>query len=165
MSVNSLTIVIPALNEEDAIGQTLSRCLDARQEILETAGLTTIEVIVVSDGWTDRTVEIAQTFEEVEVIVFEKNRGYGAAIKEGGLESTEYTEHTEGLRTCLRFPCVPCIPWTPTPHSVKEPLAIRRKVNRAGKSSQETRNSQYSVMEVAERNCRRKSLCSPCSPW
>jgi hypothetical protein len=37
----------------------------------------------VSDGSTDRTAEIAKSYEDVKVIVFEENRGYGAAIKEG----------------------------------------------------------------------------------
>jgi glycosyltransferase involved in cell wall biosynthesis len=79
----TLTIVIPALNEEEAIAGTLTRCLEARAEIKRTAGLDGIEIIVVSDGSTDRTVEIARSFDDVEVIVFEQNRGYGAAIKEG----------------------------------------------------------------------------------
>ena len=79
----SLVIVIPALNEEDAIGKTISRCLDARGRIKEKAGLTDIELIVVSDGSTDRTAEIARSFQEVKVIVFKQNHGYGAAIKEG----------------------------------------------------------------------------------
>jgi glycosyltransferase involved in cell wall biosynthesis len=82
-AMNSLTIVIPALNEEGAIGGTIARCLQARQQIKSAAGLSDVEVIVVSDGSTDRTAEIAQSFDEVRVIVFEKNRGYGAAIKEG----------------------------------------------------------------------------------
>lgn len=39
--------------------------------------------IVVSDGSTDGTVEIASRYLEwIELIVFEKNKGYGAAIKE-----------------------------------------------------------------------------------
>jgi len=80
---NTLTIVIPALNEEDAIGETITRCLEARRRIVETAGLTGVEIIVVSDGSTDRTAKIAQGFEEVRVLVFEQNRGYGAAIKQG----------------------------------------------------------------------------------
>ena len=80
---DSLTIVIPALNEEDAIGDTISRCLAARGRIAEAAGLTGVEIIVVSDGSTDRTAQIAQGFGEVKVVVFEQNRGYGAAIKEG----------------------------------------------------------------------------------
>ncbi|HWE36606.1 MAG TPA: glycosyltransferase family 2 protein [Isosphaeraceae bacterium] len=79
----TLTIVIPALNEEEAIAGTVRRCLDARDEIKRAADLDDVEVIVVSDGSTDRTAEIARGFEGVEVIVFEQNRGYGAAIKEG----------------------------------------------------------------------------------
>jgi len=67
---NGLTIVIPALNEEAAIGATISRCLEARDGISHSAGLDGVEIIVVSDGSTDRTVEIAQSFEDVKVIVF-----------------------------------------------------------------------------------------------
>ena len=81
--MNNLTIVIPALNEQDAIGRTIERCLQARQEIATLAGLDAVEIIVVSDGSTDRTAEIARSFSDVRVIVFAENRGYGAAIKEG----------------------------------------------------------------------------------
>jgi glycosyltransferase involved in cell wall biosynthesis len=83
LTPHSLTIVIPALNEEDAIGGVIERCLAAREHIKESAGLAHVEIVVVSDGSTDRTAEIANSFEDVKVIVFEKNRGYGAAIKEG----------------------------------------------------------------------------------
>jgi glycosyltransferase involved in cell wall biosynthesis len=83
MGSNWLTIVIPALNEEDAIGATIERCLEAREEISHQAGLDGVEIIVISDGSTDRTAEIAQGYEDVHVVVFEENRGYGAAIKEG----------------------------------------------------------------------------------
>jgi glycosyltransferase involved in cell wall biosynthesis len=81
--MNSLTIVVPALNEEAAIGATIERCLAARSRICEAADLDGVEIIVVSDGSTDRTVEIARSFSDVKVIVFPMNRGYGAAIKEG----------------------------------------------------------------------------------
>jgi glycosyltransferase involved in cell wall biosynthesis len=81
--MSSLTIVIPALNEEKAIARTIVRCLSARDAIKRAAGLSHIEIVVVSDGSTDRTAEIAEGFSEVKVVVFQKNRGYGAAIKEG----------------------------------------------------------------------------------
>jgi cellulose synthase/poly-beta-1,6-N-acetylglucosamine synthase-like glycosyltransferase len=42
-----------------------------------------VEIVVVSDGSTDRTEEIASGFSEVTVLTFERNRGYGAAIKCG----------------------------------------------------------------------------------
>jgi glycosyltransferase involved in cell wall biosynthesis len=82
-----LTVVIPALNEEEAIGGTISRCLAASHQIREEGRVSDVEVIVVSDGSTDRTVDIAREFAnhhpEVRLVVFEENRGYGAAIKEG----------------------------------------------------------------------------------
>lgn len=83
-----LTIVIPALNEEDAIGETISRCLAESDYIKQESGIADVEVIVVSDGSTDRTAEIARSFAEVRVIEFEQNRGYGAAIKEGWRQGT-----------------------------------------------------------------------------
>ena len=83
----SLTICIPALNEQESIGSTVQRCLEARAQIQRTGQVGNIEVIVISDGSTDRTAEIAREISArevaVRVIVFEKNRGYGAAIKEG----------------------------------------------------------------------------------
>jgi glycosyltransferase involved in cell wall biosynthesis len=83
----TLSIVIPALNEEESIGSTIQRCLDARAHICRSGSLTGVEIIVVSDGSTDRTAAIAAEFAarepSVSLIVFEKNRGYGAAIKEG----------------------------------------------------------------------------------
>jgi glycosyltransferase involved in cell wall biosynthesis len=83
-----LTVVIPALDEELAIESTIRRCLDVREEIKHTAGVEDIEIIVVSDGSRDRTTQIARGFDEVSVIEFEQNRGYGAAIKEGVRQGT-----------------------------------------------------------------------------
>jgi glycosyltransferase involved in cell wall biosynthesis len=78
-----LTIVIPALNEEEAIGGTIERCLAARGEICRETGVTSVRIVVVSDGSTDRTPEIARSYAGVDVVVFPQNRGYGAAIKAG----------------------------------------------------------------------------------
>jgi glycosyltransferase involved in cell wall biosynthesis len=79
----ALTVVVPALDEEEAIGSTLTRCLAARDEIVHDGGVLEARFIVVSDGSTDRTAEIARSFAGVEVVEFPKNRGYGAAIKAG----------------------------------------------------------------------------------
>ncbi len=80
----NLLITIPALNEEDSIASIIERTLAARRNIVERSPVTAVEVVVVSDGSTDRTVEIARRYEpEIRLIVFEKNRGYGAAIKSG----------------------------------------------------------------------------------
>ncbi len=79
----TLLIVIPALNEEQSIGSIIERCLAARREIIQNSPVKEVEITVVSDGSTDATVAIASKFvPQIDLIVFEKNRGYGAAIKE-----------------------------------------------------------------------------------
>ena len=96
-----LSIVIPALNEEEAIGLTIERTLSARQHITSSSPVTEIEIIVVSDGSTDRTVEIASSYKDVNLIIFEENRGYGAAIKRGFEESTgELVSFLDADGTC-----------------------------------------------------------------
>ena len=83
-----LLIAIPALNEEASIQQIIERCLQARQDIVDTSLVTQVEITVVSDGSTDRTVELAARFgDRIKLIVFAKNRGYGAAIKEAWAHS------------------------------------------------------------------------------
>lgn len=78
-----LLIAIPALNEEESIGSTIEAVLGARDAIVADGVVSEVDVTVVSDGSTDRTVEIARTYEpRIRLIVFERNRGYGAAIKE-----------------------------------------------------------------------------------
>ncbi|MGH7713344.1 MAG: glycosyltransferase family 2 protein [Gemmatimonadaceae bacterium] len=80
---STLSIVIPAYNEEDAIAAIIERTLAARHSICAHAGLSAVNVIVVSDGSSDRTAEIAARYGEIRLIAYEKNRGYGAAIKTG----------------------------------------------------------------------------------
>jgi glycosyltransferase involved in cell wall biosynthesis len=83
-----LLIVIPALNEEASIDAIITRSLKARAAIIADSPVTEVELTVVSDGSTDRTVERAGRYtDRIQLIVFEKNRGYGAAIKEGWARS------------------------------------------------------------------------------
>ncbi|HOD80733.1 MAG: Undecaprenyl-phosphate 4-deoxy-4-formamido-L-arabinose transferase [Planctomycetes bacterium ADurb.Bin126] len=78
-----LALVIPALNEEDAIGSTLERALAAREQVTAQTSVREMLVVFVNDGSTDRTQEIADRYDEVVKVRFEKNRGYGAAIQAG----------------------------------------------------------------------------------
>lgn len=78
-----LLIAIPALNEQESIQSIIERSLAARESIMRKSGLREVLVTVVSDGSTDKTVEIASKYtDKISLIVFKKNRGYGAAIKE-----------------------------------------------------------------------------------
>lgn len=78
------SIVIPAYNEEDALGPTLDRVLALREDaaLREVAG--SVEVIVVNDGSRDRTREVVLARGDgVRLVEHEHNRGYGAALKTG----------------------------------------------------------------------------------
>jgi glycosyltransferase involved in cell wall biosynthesis len=78
-----LLVAIPALNEEESIAAVIQGTLDARADIVAQTAVTAVDITVVSDGSTDRTVERARTFgTAIDLIVFEQNRGYGAAIME-----------------------------------------------------------------------------------
>jgi glycosyltransferase involved in cell wall biosynthesis len=65
-----ITIVIPCLNEEIAIG----RVLDGLPAFVD-------EIIVVDNNCTDRTADVARS--RGAIVVTELNRGYGRAYKKG----------------------------------------------------------------------------------
>ncbi len=88
MSPQKLGIAIPALNEEDSIVSIIERTLSAREYIIANSPVTDVEITVVSDGSTDRTVERASRFgDQIRLIVFPQNKGYGAAIKTAWIQS------------------------------------------------------------------------------
>lgn len=70
----SLTIVVPAFNEQDGIVQTLEDL---------TRHFPAAEVLVIDDGSSDATAERAASFARVRILRHEVNRGYGASIKTG----------------------------------------------------------------------------------
>ena len=83
-----LLIAIPALNEEGSIDSIISRSIGARDFICTNSPVTEVEITVVSDGSTDRTVERASRYTDfINLIVFPQNKGYGAAIKEAWQQS------------------------------------------------------------------------------
>lgn len=77
-----VSIVIPAYNEEAAIGRDLDTILQAME-----ASAYEYEVLVVDDGSTDRTAEIVREREGVRLIQHPRNKGTGAARKTGVLEA------------------------------------------------------------------------------
>jgi hypothetical protein len=79
--METLSIVIPAYNEEDGIAEIAER-VAAIRPALGTHNVE-LELIVVDDGSRDHTAEIATCCPEVRLIQHQTNYGYGAALKTG----------------------------------------------------------------------------------
>ena len=78
---HTLSLVIPA--EEAAIQSTLERAVRAVERFREEAKFGACEVILVDDGSTDKTLEIARKVAGIRIVTYPRNRGYGAAIETG----------------------------------------------------------------------------------
>jgi dolichyl-phosphate beta-glucosyltransferase len=85
--LDSLSIVIPAYNEENRLPQTLRQVLDW----LARGGFSFYEVIVVDDGSRDGTAEVVEQFAKapaaVRLLRNPGNRGKGYAVRHGMLEA------------------------------------------------------------------------------
>ena len=81
-TTTTLSVVIPALNEEAGIAAIIER-IETTRAALAAVGVGGLEIIVVDDGSRDGTAEVASAYETVRLIRHPDNLGYGAAIKTG----------------------------------------------------------------------------------
>ncbi len=72
----SLTILIPAFNEQEGIVDTLKKLQPFVKK-------NKWQVIIINDGSTDNTASIVQDFSEFNLINHPYNKGYGASLKTG----------------------------------------------------------------------------------
>ncbi len=79
---HTLSVVIPAYNEEDGIADILERVLAVGPAVKAT-GIAGFEVIVVDDGSKDRTADIVRGYPGVRLVQHKVNRNYGGALKTG----------------------------------------------------------------------------------
>ena len=75
-----VSVVMPCLNEEEALGL----CIRKIKKVFEREGIDG-EIVVVDNGSTDRSLEIAKS--EGVVSLIQHKRGYGAAYLKGFKES------------------------------------------------------------------------------
>ena len=80
--MTTLSVVIPAYNEENGIAEIADRVLSVKGD-LKKAGVADLELLVVDDGSGDKTAEVASQIDGVRLIRHTKNKGYGAALKTG----------------------------------------------------------------------------------
>lgn len=96
-----LSIVIPALNEEEAIRGVVEGCLATAPALQTGAGIDQLEVIVVDDGSTDRTAEIVRSISGARLVSHPRNLGYGRALKTGFEAATgDWLGFLDGDGTC-----------------------------------------------------------------
>ena len=111
----NLSVFLPFHNEEENIKPSVEAVLAAIRQI---PGISGYEVIVVNDGSTDRTKEIAEEMirndSRLRLISHDSNRGYGAAVMSGFRAARfEYVFFTDGdlqfdVNELRKF-----LPWVP----------------------------------------------------
>jgi glycosyltransferase involved in cell wall biosynthesis len=74
-SQSSVTVIIPAYNSENSLGQAVESVLSQNCE--------STEIIVVNDGSTDQTAEVTRSYKERIVYLEQSNAGQGAARNAG----------------------------------------------------------------------------------
>lgn len=77
-----LSVVVPAYDEADRIGDTVRRLRAGLADVAADGG---IEIVVVDDGSSDATADVALAAGATQVVVQPCNRGKGAAVRTGVL--------------------------------------------------------------------------------
>jgi glycosyltransferase involved in cell wall biosynthesis len=85
--MTTLSVVIPAYNEQSGICTIIERVL-ATEQALQDVGIDTLELIVVDDGSADNTARLVLGYPQVQLIRHARNGGYGAALKTGFAAAT-----------------------------------------------------------------------------
>jgi len=84
----SISVFLPCYNEQDNIGRTVEQALDVLKKLNAD-----FEVIIVDDGRSDETAQIADKIAEqnnaVKVVHHPANLGYGAALQSGFKAATK----------------------------------------------------------------------------
>ncbi|CAI2355326.1 unnamed protein product [Caenorhabditis sp. 36 PRJEB53466] len=87
-----LSVVIPAMNEEERIEIMLDECCEYLEKRAENDKKFTYEVIIVDDGSTDSTADLGVQYgarhKHLKVLKLKANRGKGGAVKAGVLHSS-----------------------------------------------------------------------------
>ena len=83
--MKKMTVIIPAFNEEKAVADTIDKLRPYAEK-------NNWNILVINDGSTDNTLDILKNIPYIKLITHKVNRGYGASLKTGLLNTdTELT--------------------------------------------------------------------------
>lgn len=93
---SSISVFFPCYNEQDNVGRTVEKAMKVLKELQMD-----FEIIIVNDGSSDRTGEIADELagrdSRIKVVHHKQNHGYGAALQSGfGAATKELVFYTDG---------------------------------------------------------------------